>query len=180
VKTHCGLETDAVCQNCTQCPEGQYGSSPCTMVADRICSDCSSCELGATFNAGGCNSTTDTICQECRECPEGYVKTGDCTLDEDTQCEECRPCDDNTFSVDGCKPTGISSCDLCASSCSPGQFVTEPCTPTSDITCEICPADHYCPHGSPEPTPCPDYSSSELGSTSESNCRCKFGFETLQ
>lgn len=183
----CLYNQDRVCKTlcfsrmlpCTQCSPSEYEESPCLPDRNRVCRPCSVCPNGK-FELSPCTNTTDRECKTlgiCIFCPPGYF----CEDGGFDVCPEGTTSLVGTLVRSGCfckKGYGGFETDRCAL-CRPGYYKTY----AGFGSCIPCDAGKFSPvWGSTSPDtcqPCPQNTSSLVGSGSLYDCVCNQGYHTL-
>ena len=146
---------------CLQCPAGFY-------VSESGAGECSECPRGFWSTSGA---------SECVECPaNSYTSLTRSTAITQCSCDKgytgengevCQACEPGKFK----DVIGNSTCSDCAA----GKFSNE--TAAEDVVvCQITPVGTYSGQASSEPSQCPQFSHSAIGSQSIEECKCNLGY----
>ena len=164
--------------NCTQCTEGKFCSSP---AATDITGDCSAgyyCLSGSDSPTPGSGSVGNAdVCPAGSYCPVATGNPQPCprgTFSNTTQLTAAGECTD-CMSGQYCATTGLT---LPTGDCDPGYYCLSGAKqkqPPDGATGGECPVAHYCPAGTSDPIVCP--AGTYNPSTQQSACfPCPAGF----
>ncbi|XP_044928344.1 SCO-spondin isoform X2 [Mustela putorius furo] len=173
-----GEETSGPCPAGHFCPPGTVTPRPCPAgTYNRLAAQghCESCPEGFF-----CPSNTSSVVGN--ECPAGHY------CPASTSFASQFPCPRGTYRPQrgGVQQSDCTLCDPGSYCLLPGLVaISGPCragfhciqaaavpNPTDGITGDLCPPGHFCPKGSPRPTPCPPGSLLPIpGATSQEDCQ---------
>jgi len=169
---------------CSPCPAGTFK----TVQNNQPCTDCPADKYSTTI--GATSASNCLSCPQFSSSPPGSSILTNCTCNDQYEAWgfQCVPacndfssraqeggncqCDPGYEGDDGTAPLYVTSCVACE----PGHFKSE----RGDSNCNPCPESTFAPNSNTiQCQDCPDFSFSEEGSISQSDCKCRAGYEKV-